>query len=422
MSALIIGDNRMIFNVQNEHTENREHSKSVFGVGNGEILQDIARSGRQRPWRANKYVSALLSESLQRLNLSKKSDLVRGCATFLRFKECGNPNCGHHKSLELSNFCRVRLCPMCAWRKSLVVAHQVKQVAHVLAQREKVRWLFLTLTIRNCEGSELKPTVTELMEGFRRLMMYKAVKGATLGWFRALEVTHNLDEFSESYDTYHPHFHVLIAVKPSYFGKGYIDQAQWTSLWKKAMKLSYEPVVHIQTVKEKSRNQDKENQLLADHGIEIAPNGEFNELPASVVAETAKYTIKSSDYVIFEDKCYCTPSRKSKRSKQQKKDYCKCGNPEKSLFDYKVDEYETDKAVSILEDALAHRRLYAYGGVLKDIWNELQANGKVKDVEDEDADLVHVEEAPADCKCSSCQSELTERIYRWAVGAKHYIG
>jgi len=47
---------------------------------------------------------------------------------------------------------------------------------------------------------------------------------------------------------------VLLPVKKSYFtGKLYISQKDWTSLWKKAMKLDYTPIVHIQRVKGKTK-------------------------------------------------------------------------------------------------------------------------------------------------------------------------
>lgn len=102
----------------------------------------------------------------------------------------------------------------------------------------------MTLTVRNVKGERLKPQISEMMEGFRKLFQYKKVKTSVLGFFRALEITKNHGE-----DTYHPHFHVLLPVKRNYFGKNYIKQAEWTSLWKRAMKLDYTPIVDIRRVK-----------------------------------------------------------------------------------------------------------------------------------------------------------------------------
>ncbi|WP_373367087.1 protein rep [Bacillus velezensis] len=55
-------------------------------------------------------------------------------------------------------------------------------------------WIFLTLTVRNVAGEELKPKISDMMKGFNRLMKYKRVDTAVLGYFRALEITKNHEE------------------------------------------------------------------------------------------------------------------------------------------------------------------------------------------------------------------------------------
>ena len=45
----------------------------------------------------------------------------------------------------------------------------------------------------------------------------KKVKNVVIGYFRGLEVTHNLDKNSNDYDTYHPHFNIILMVNKSYF-------------------------------------------------------------------------------------------------------------------------------------------------------------------------------------------------------------
>ena len=140
---------------------------------------------------------------------------------------------------------------MCNWRRSLKIAYQNKRVVETVNQRENVQWLFLTLTVKNTTSESLSETISGMFEGFNRLTKYKAFKTSVKGFFRALEVTKNRDAESEAFGTYHPHFHVLLCVPASYFKKKeyYITQNEWTSLWKKAMKLDYTPVVHIQKSK-----------------------------------------------------------------------------------------------------------------------------------------------------------------------------
>lgn len=52
------------------------------------------------------------------------------------------------------------------------------------------------------------------------------------GYFRALEINENHEE-----DTYHPHFHVLLPVKESYFI--IITLSSLEDAYEKAMKLDY---------------------------------------------------------------------------------------------------------------------------------------------------------------------------------------
>ena len=69
-------------------------------------------------------------------------------------------------------------------------------------------------------------------------------KNNMLGYMRAIEVTYNQQE-----DTYHPHIHCIFAVKAQYFTKGYIKKSEWQQIWGDCCKTEYEPIVHIQTIK-----------------------------------------------------------------------------------------------------------------------------------------------------------------------------
>jgi plasmid rolling circle replication initiator protein Rep len=125
--------------------------------------------------------------------------------------------------------------------------------------------------------------ISDMMKGWNRLFGYKRIKTATLGYFRALEITKNHEE-----DTYHPHFHVLLPVKKSYFTcKNYIKQADWTSFWKRAMKLDYTPIVDIRRVKGKAK--------IDAEQIEDDVREAMMEQKA--VLEISKYPVKDTDVV-----------------------------------------------------------------------------------------------------------------------------
>ncbi|COE16378.1 plasmid replication protein [Streptococcus pneumoniae] len=287
----------------------------------------------------------------------KKAEKLSGCAECLSFKR--DPETDKLK-LYQAHFCKVRLCPMCAWRRSLKIAYHNKLIVEEANRQYGCRWIFLTLTVRNVKGERLKPQISEMMEGFRKLFQYKKVKSSVLGFFRALEITKNHEE-----DTYHPHFHVLLPVKRSYFGKSYIKQAEWTSLWKRAMKLDYTPIVDIRRVKGKA-NIDAE---------QIESDVREAMMEHKAVLEISKYPVKDTDVM-----------RGSKVTD---------------------DNLNT---VFYLDDALSARRLIGYGGILKEIHKELNLGDA------EDGDLVKIEEED-----DEVANEAFEVMAYWHPGIKNYI-
>lgn len=268
-----------------------------------EALNDISASGRVRPWGEKRVACERLEAIYETVNPAK-AVRIHDCASWLVFRKAEN----ERLRLELANFCRVRLCPMCAWRRSLKLFYQVSKIVNVLMP-EGYAYLLLTLTVRNCKGGALPETIDGMMAGWNRLSKYKAVKGAVKGWYRGMEITHNLDPESPDFGTYHPHFHALVAVDKSYFKKqAYLSQEKWTSLWKKACKLDYTPLVDVRRVKGNS---------------------------AKAVAEVAKYTVKDADYLIPDDWVL------------------------------------TVDTVRLLDRALDNRRFSAFGGALKEMHRKL---------------------------------------------------
>ncbi|OJT66482.1 protein rep [Bacillus licheniformis] len=337
----------------------------MYSTGlNYNILEDKTATGKKRDWKGKKSRSDLMAKHYEGLNerigapyYSKRAKRMFECAEQLWFKR--DPETGKLK-LKRAHFCKGRLCPMCAWRRSLKIAYHNKLIVEEANRRYHCAWLFLTLTVRNVEGGELRPRITDMMQGFRKLFQYKKVKSSTLGFFRALEITKNHEEH-----TYHPHFHVLIPVKRNYFGKSYISQKEWTSLWKKAMKLDYTPIVHIQRVKGKAK--------IDAEQIESEVREAMEEQKA--VLEISKYPVKDTDILR--------------------------GN--------KVTDDNLD-TVYYLDDALSSRRLIGYGGILKDIHKELNLGDA------EDGDLVKIDE-----ENDEVANEAFEVMAYWHPGIKNYI-
>lgn len=335
-----------------------KHSNKNYNINDvkDKVLLDVSSNGKVIDWRSKKLSTLELADSYRRLGYDSKHYRVKECGTFLEYKRFTNQT----MKLNQANFCKVRLCPMCSWRRSLKIYGQVSKVMDYATENNDYDFIFLTLTIRNCIGSELKNTIDTLMNGFNRLTKRKVFKQAIKGHFRALEVTHKLDNpNSECYDTYHPHLHCILVVDKSYFNNNrlYIKQEQWVSLWKDVLSVDYMPTVDIRKFKD-----------TKGHGV------------AKGIAEVAKYTVKDNDYIIRDD------------------------------ITNEVIERLTDDAVFILDKALANRRLIAFGGVLKEIHQLLNLD------DTENGDLVNTdnEELREDL-------EYIIEKYSWNIGYKQYL-
>lgn len=232
-----------------------------------EPLKDVSKTGKDRKWRERKLRSIELAEQLQILGY-RSFDRTYHCAEVLRFTEQMDGT----KKLYQSYFCKNKLCALCNWRRSMKYSYQASRIVEEAMRRNpNGRFLFLTLTVKNVTGQELNQSMTQILRGFNRLFKYKKVDRNMIGFLRATEVT-----YSKELDSYHPHLHVLLMVKPGYFRSkdDYLTQEEWTALWRKAMKLDYTPVVDIRAVK-------------ADKGKGLK----------GAILETAKYPVKPFDVI-----------------------------------------------------------------------------------------------------------------------------
>jgi plasmid rolling circle replication initiator protein Rep len=146
----------------------------------------------------------------------------------------------------------------------------------------KARWLFLTLTVRNCAIGELADTIKAMNAAWQRLKDRKEFK-PVLGWVRTTEVTRGKD------GTAHPHFHALLMVPPSWFkGSNYVKHARWVELWADCLRVDYLPNVDVRTVKPRSPRSGQ------------TPLDATAQALQGAVSETLKYSTKPADMVADE--------------------------------------------------------------------------------------------------------------------------
>lgn len=235
----------------------------------GEEFLDKNSKGKDKKWRQRKLNNIALGDDFKKLQIEKVGNQVFSCAERLEYKV----NTDGSISLNKVWFCKNKLCPICNWRRALKHSYQASNVLDIAMKKHpKAQFLFLTLTVKNVPGSELKESLTHLTKSFDRLFRRAKVKKNLIGFMRATEVT-----YSEERDDYHPHLHILLMVKPNYFNgsDNYIKQAEWSELWKKSAKLDYNPIVDVRKIKTDGNSED--------------------ESLYKAVLETAKYPVKPID-------------------------------------------------------------------------------------------------------------------------------
>lgn len=244
----------------------------------------------------------------------KQAKRIRGCALMLEMGWVGLTADQLVLKLKSAYFCRVRHCPVCQWRRAKMwSARFFDAFPLIYADYPKMRYIFLTLTVANCHVSELRSTVQDMNKAFKRMSEKKGFPA--LGYVRSLEVTPEKDEYRNEKNEYsdkpkkgyslirkarpdycHPHFHVLMAVKSSYFnGRDYLNKEDYAELWQQALRVDYKPVVDIRIVKAKEKPEQITN-------VEIETDSDSEDLAAfealkAAIVEVVKYTVKPSDMV-----------------------------------------------------------------------------------------------------------------------------
>lgn len=201
------------------------------------IISGLGAQGEVNTKLTPKKIQALqLAGVYQCLGLERRSVRLSECGSFLEYTLTAEK-----AKLTKANFCKDRLCPMCNWRRSLKIFGQVSKVMDSL--QGQYSYLFLTLTVRNCDGEQLPDVLDGMQAGWKNFLKQKRFRSAVAGTFRAVEITRNAKT-----GEYHPHYHVILAVKPSYFKKSYIRQDEWSAMWQRACGLSYNPICDIRKV------------------------------------------------------------------------------------------------------------------------------------------------------------------------------
>lgn len=256
-------------------------SSNPVSSGKGDHLTEFYLSGlssKDKPWDYHRDLADQVRDLYKGTEFNDYVDRIAICAKLLEFALTTADTGEMVFRLQTAWFCRVRHCPVCQWRRSLMwKARFIKALPKITADYPTARWIFLTLTVRNCELTELRHTLSQMNKAWERLSKRKIFPA--LGWVRSFEVTRNKQDGSA-----HPHFHVLMMVPAGYFkGQSYINQQQWTQLWRDCLRVDYDPILDVRAVKA-----PKSSAGGADPGVGLI----------IAIKETLKYSVKGEELVV----------------------------------------------------------------------------------------------------------------------------
>lgn len=273
--------------------------------GDSFYLSDLSK--QDKPWDSHRFTAEQVEQLYHQAGFTRYAERINQCSRLLEFAFKADDAGQVALRLYGAKFCRVRFCPVCVWRRSMMwKARFFKFLPKLIEDYPTARFVFLTLTVRSCEISELKSTLAWMNNSWK--LLTKRKEFPAMGFVKSVEVTRAWDCYYKRKFIFrtgnkliaewekdnkaklelkpttvvHPHFHVILMVKSSYFTHGYISQPKWVQLWQSCLKTDYIPQVNIKAIKPSNN----------------AKSYDASELDKNIIDalyETLKYSVKESD-------------------------------------------------------------------------------------------------------------------------------
>ena len=200
-----------------------------YTINNG-ICQDFLEKTFSSLESKQRLKRKQLNEYIEASKIADKSDNFiqnySDCGTLIGVDESGK--------IRQANFCKSRLCPVCAWRRSIQTYVKLKKIVSNMPEHQ---YIFLTLTQKNCDINSLGAEIDRINYAWKRFKQKAMFKRAYKGYVRTIEVTYN-----EEKNTFHPHQHIILDVKDGYFSKKnnlYIPHKKIVETWSALIEQDY---------------------------------------------------------------------------------------------------------------------------------------------------------------------------------------
>lgn len=178
---------------------------------------------------------------------------------------------------------------------------QVQTITDKILERDKsTRFLFATFTVKNVDAENLETCINILNNKFLYLVSRnktfapaKKLKQNLLGYLKAVEVTYNTKD-----KTYHPHLHVIFAVKSTFFKnkQNYMTKKEWIELWQQALGVDYKPQTDIRAIKSGTAKAVAE---VAKYPVKTAPILSLPDDEAVEVLKTLTLSLHKKRFVAY---------------------------------------------------------------------------------------------------------------------------
>lgn len=247
-------------------------------------MYSVAQTKDAVKWSTYKTASKQMAERFVRIGgiMFSRGMRMSQCSEFITSAVC--PNCGTHGH-TITNLCRDRLCPICAWRLSRARFAQMAKIIELtkpyLIERNTY-CQFITLTVRNVPLFKLSEQLKTMSKAWDKLSHRKplAYRDILIGWARNTEITIN-----EKTREAHPHLHIMLL----WDGRAKKQAIEWgkklSQEWKTALGVDYNPIVDARDAYSKKKGFD----IIEDNSI------------VDAVLEATKYCVKTDDIAELSD-------------------------------------------------------------------------------------------------------------------------